>query len=163
MLTKNNRVKEFYKKIGTGQDANAEVFYFGTDGQLVDMFSGLDLEEQLKLDGPSRIMISQDENSFKVIEYYSDYKEHSTIYYSVVTQINESSEDWIIDNNQMILTSSLTSGLIAQSNQTSNVENGHFITITLYKGQYDPNPDNQSSNIELHKRFIDFENDVEED
>lgn len=48
--------KEFHQKTGAGIE-NVEVCYFGTDGELVDMLSGFNLEEQLKLDLPSDIKI----------------------------------------------------------------------------------------------------------
>lgn len=155
MLTKSNRVKEFYQKIEGG---NAAAFYLGTDGELVDMFSGLDLEEQLKISGPSRVIVEEGPNSFTVFEYYSSYGEDATIYYTVVTQVNESSESWITNTSSSLIFASQVTGLTTETDGTASAENSHFVTISLYKGQYNPN----GSDTPIHQRFIDFEQDIRE-
>jgi len=53
-----NRIKGLRKKTGTSSYGN--LVPFGTDGILVDMLSGLDNEEELKLGGNHNVSITTD-------------------------------------------------------------------------------------------------------
>lgn len=160
MLTKNNRVKEFYKKIDNGSGSPAvQTYYMGTDGQLVDMFSGLDLEQELKINGPSSVTITdvpEGENEaahFQVVERYISLQQQ--LLYTVVTKVYLQSTDWILDSATSILLNSEIdgSGLVAQTNLQSspNNENSNIIIITLYKGEYNPLEEEKNK---IHTRVI---------
>lgn len=142
----------------TQKGINGETYYFGTDGQLVDMLSGLNLQEQLKFGTPERIVIQDQEDSFKVIQYFFDLNGDPT--YSVVTDINNSVNEWVLNNPTTIITSFQTDGLISQSNEPSSIEadTGYYITIILYKGTY--STVSGATNEQLYRRFVNLEEDI---
>ena len=56
-----------------GSNSYLDLVPFGTSGQLIDMFSGLDLEEELRLSGNRYVEIKEQPNEALIIEepYYS--------------------------------------------------------------------------------------------
>ena len=99
------RIKGLRKKQSNG--AFGEFKPFGTDGTLVDMLSGLDNEQELKLGGNHSASIVESvvntENVTTITERYLD-KTNTTIQYSVVTNITSHS------NGSTTIVSTLYSG-----------------------------------------------------
>ena len=85
-----SRIKALRKKQANGSFTG--LVPFGTDGTLVDMLSGLDNEQEIKLGGnhTSTIVESvvQDENVTTITERYKAI-DNTTVRYSVVTTITE--------------------------------------------------------------------------
>lgn len=99
------RIKGLRKK---GSDKTFGDFVpFGTDGILVDMLSGLDNEQELKLGGNHRVNIEEStvdgRNVTTITEEYLD-KNNIGIQYSVITEIVSN------DDGSTTITSSLYSG-----------------------------------------------------
>ena len=99
------RIKGLRKK---GSDnAFGDFVPFGTDGTLVDMLSGLDNEQELKLGGNHRVNIEEStvdgRNITTITEEYLD-KNNTDIQYSVITEIVSN------DDGSTMITSSLYSG-----------------------------------------------------
>lgn len=120
-----------------------ETYYFGTDGLLVDMLSGLNLQEQLKIGFvPDNIQIIDDGNSFTVIQTYK----YNDIIYSVVSTTTQLTDalltEFELQNNaerNVIMTNNYTDiGLAVQQTSTSSVQEATVVTISLYNGIYDP-------------------------
>lgn len=80
----------------TAADNYSDFIPFGTDGEYVDMLSGLTLERELKLGGDHSASIGQDSSGNTVItERYAD-EETIGAYYKVVTTITEGSANTTI-------------------------------------------------------------------
>ncbi len=78
---------------------------FGTDGSLVDMFSGLDLEEQIRLGSQFKTTMEQGATmsfgqgltGMKITEYFENKNPNSDFsYYRVVSEICDQVEQFII-------------------------------------------------------------------
>lgn len=95
-----DRIKGLHEKQAGGQ--YGALVPFGTDGQLVDMFSGLNLEYEVKLGTPHYVTIGEIPPSVgvegtRVVEHYvdptelpNDYAAPTKPYYRVTTDITES-------------------------------------------------------------------------
>lgn len=142
-MVEKQRVKGFYQK------PDPTFHPFGTDGQLIDMLSGLNLQEQLKIGIiPDNFIIDADDQySFKVIQIYND--KNDNIAYSVVTTTTQLTNQLIsaiqqenayaLTFNQYFTESEFEAlGLAAQEIRNSNILQATVISITLYKGEYDP-------------------------
>ena len=122
----------------------------GTDGKLVDMFSGLDLEEQLRLGGKSTVSINETEQRVQIIErHYAKDSENNIPTFTIRTLIdnlifyalidNHNDIDYIIDSNGNNI------GLYQEIMDTP------VIYIELYKGNYD---ESSSNNELLHTKEV---------
>ena len=81
------RVKGLHKK--TTASSFGPLVPIGTDGTLVDMLSGLDNEQELKLGGNHIAEISEDGNSTTIIEQYCKNDAAKTIVYTVKTIVTD--------------------------------------------------------------------------
>lgn len=140
---------------------------FGTDGQLVDMASHLDLEQQLILNGGNKTSTIEIKEKNQIIitliiEKFYDY-EFTECYYTKVTQIKETPNTSLLqgENEQSILgyqEDNITSTVIG--NFTDNITTS--VTIYLYKGDYQETSEEQNENEEeeevnykfLYKKII---------
>lgn len=108
----------------------------GTDGKLVDMFSGLDLEEELRLGGKSNISITETEQQVQIIErHYNKDDNSNTPTFTIRTAINNLVFYALIDShssdpNYIIDNSNNNIGLYQEITDTP------IIHIELYKGDY---------------------------
>lgn len=59
---------------------------FGSDGEFIDMFSGLDLEEEMRLGGHRDVSFSENDGAITVTETY--YNAGGTQIYRVVTTLS---------------------------------------------------------------------------
>lgn len=74
------------QKLGTG--SYSDLIPFGTYGKYIDMLSGLDLEQELKLGGATDVHINNnDDGSTTITENYA--AEDSTGHYQLVTVVDE--------------------------------------------------------------------------
>lgn len=81
-------VKGTKQKLGAG--SYGSYIPFGIDGQYADMFSGLDLEQELKIGGPEQIQIVQNEDgSFDIIQNIQTIDASENGYYKLTVNINE--------------------------------------------------------------------------
>ena len=84
--------KGFYQK--NEDNTYSHYMPFGTDGQLVDMISGLNLEYELKLGTEHDVQIHNDSNTLTTI--IEDYAAPNNVgngkYYRVITSINDDPE-----------------------------------------------------------------------
>ena len=70
-------------------DFETDIMYaFGSQGIYTEMFSGLNLQEDLRIGGPKQIFYENDNDNFKVIEKYY-LNDNKNIYYEVDTLINK--------------------------------------------------------------------------
>ena len=84
------RVKGLHKK--TTASSFGPLVPIGTDGTLVDMLSGLDNEQELKLGGNHIAEISEDGNSTTIIEQYCKNDAAKTIVYTVKTIVTDNAD-----------------------------------------------------------------------
>jgi len=94
------RVKSVRKKTSEGTFGSA--IPFGTDGILVDMLSGLDNEQELKIGGNHVSSIEEDGNNTTITEVFKDLT-NTNILYTLITVITEI-------NNTTTITMNLYSG-----------------------------------------------------
>ena len=85
---------------GTRQKASnntyGQFFPFGTDGQYIDMASGLDLEKELKLGGDHLVSIQElEDNETFITEKYKKEEENQN-FYQVETSIKEINQGTLI-------------------------------------------------------------------
>ena len=87
-----NRIKGLKQK--QGNNSFSDLIPFGTDGNLVDMSSGLNIEEELKLGGNHDVSISSDPSTQRttVTEFYYD-KTGDTVQYIIESVIDSSNSD----------------------------------------------------------------------
>lgn len=152
---KKERIKGLHVKISS--DSYSPLKPFGSDGQLIDMLSSLDLEEELKLGGNHYVELEEDDdNDVLVIKewYYTQPKENKTraemsqfCTYSVATSFTENTAATAIDVGQ--------GNVLVDEQQNGNlivIENGETqseIDISLYKGDLEEN-----NSILLHTKRI---------
>lgn len=113
-------IKGSHKKIGA---SSYDVFIpFGTDGNYVDMLSGLSLERELKLGGDHGTSILENEDgSFQISEKYAP-AAATVSYYRVDTNINSDADTivqklyWIDQNGQSSLKKTKTISIIEETN-----------------------------------------------
>lgn len=77
------RVKGYRKKAETGYEA---FIPFGSDGEFIDILSGLNLEEEMRLGGRRNVSFSENDNTITVTETY--YNADGTQIYRVVTTLS---------------------------------------------------------------------------
>ena len=102
------RIKGLHVK--TGPQSYSSLMPFGSDGQLIDMISSLDLEQELKLGGNHYVELEEDDdNDVLVIKewYYTQPKENKTraemsqfCTHSVVTSFTENTATTAIEVGQ---------------------------------------------------------------
>ena len=85
------RVKNLRKKITP--NSFGDPIPIGTDGILVDMLSGLDNEQELKLGGNHIADISEDGNITTIIEQYCKNDVAKTIVYTVKTVVVDNEDN----------------------------------------------------------------------
>lgn len=136
----NKKVTKSFTHKGSNTNPE-ETYYFGTDGLLVDMLSGLNLQEQLKIGFvPDNIQIIDDGNSFTVIQTYK----YNDIIYSVVSTTTQLTDDLLtelqnnVDYNVIMTNNYIDIGLAVQQTSTSSVQEATVVIISLYNGIYDP-------------------------
>lgn len=117
------RVKSISKKEISGFSTPIPI---GTDGLLVDMLSGLDLEEENKLGNNHSATITEiDDNTTQIIEQYYDNSSPKVLKYSVFIKIEE-------NGTETIITMKLFKGAINRDNQDNIIENNLLHTkITI--------------------------------
>lgn len=137
-MVEKQRIKGFYQKPYT-------TFHpFGTDGQLIDMLSGLNLQEQLKIGLiPDNFQIIENESYFSVIQSFND--KDGNLAYTLVTTTTQLTNEILAalqEENDTpvfnVITASSYNGLAVQEISQSNVGQATVITVSLYKGEYDP-------------------------
>ena len=149
------RIKGLHIKDSPNSYSNLKPF--GSDGQLIDMLSSLDLEEELKLGGNHYVELEEDDNNDVLVIkewYYTQPKENKTraamsqfCTYSVVTSFTENTATTAIDVGQ--------GNVLVDEQQNGNlivIENGETqseIDISLYKGDLEEN-----NSILLHTKRI---------
>lgn len=140
------RIKGF--KIKENSNLYSSLIPFGTEGQLTDMSSSLDLEEQLKIGGNHYIEIQEEDNDeVEVREWYctqpvaTEEEKIEFCSYTVITNFTEGPVSTAIDVTQD--NNDGTDLLIDQDSENSNLivlkedENIRTtITTSLYKGYY---------------------------
>lgn len=105
------RIKQVSKKTSSGF---TNPIPFGTDGLLVDMLSGLDLEEELKLgNNHSATIIQYQNNTTEIEEKYKN--NEGSIEFSVLTLITEG-------NNGTTVNMKLFKGTINRDEQNNVIE-----------------------------------------
>ena len=98
------RVKGFYKKISaSGNSAYSNFYPFGTDGELVDILSGLNLEDELRLGGMRDCIIEENDNGD--ITYIQQYKNNEN---NVIFSVK------VIIDNDIIINDTNTSSIIIE-------------------------------------------------
>lgn len=141
------RIKQIRKKKSNGYSS----YPIGSDGQYVDMSSGLDLEEELKLGGNHQVEIveNKEENKTQIVEYYLDNSAEESIVYTVKTTIQSAGPIKLlvgqqVDQNQEFLQYNYlaVNGNISISVGLSEQEK---ITSELFKGY-----------SKIHAKTIDF-------
>ena len=140
------RTKQIRQKTSSG---NYQAFPIGADANLIDMFSTLDLEQELKLGGDHYVEIDEQQDFIQIKEwYFSELRGERTleemkefVTYTVLTEI----QNFIIDkietedgNREFIIHDE------EEQEQDQNyiinkrvVTGGDRIAITLYKGDFD--------------------------
>lgn len=77
-------------------------YVFGSQGIYTDMFSGLNLEEELRIGGQKQTIYETDNDNFKITEkYYLNNSEN--IYYELETSINKKNISFLVDNEDNFL------------------------------------------------------------
>lgn len=84
-----DRIKGLHEKQGSSYSA---FMPFGTDGQLVDMASGLNLEYEVKIGTPHYVSINDSGASIVITEHYDANAAPSGNFYKMVTTITETSD-----------------------------------------------------------------------
>lgn len=104
------RIKQIRKKTTNGTANGFNIVPLGADGSFIDMVSGLDLEEQLKLGGNHSASINIiDDKTTQIKEYYYDNQNSKILKYSVLTTIFER-------GSKVDITATLYKGEINQNN-----------------------------------------------
>lgn len=137
------RVKQIRQKSSSGYLSGIPI---GADGLYIDMSSGFDLEEELKLGGNHYVEILDSETSTVIREwYYTEGQGNRTreemsnlnlIAYSVETMISKFLDERIetaSGNEEFIITQSQTDDPIYIVNR-QEIEGDQSIVITLYEG-----------------------------
>lgn len=109
---------------------------FGADGNFIDMFSGLDLEEELKIGGNHYVQINSDEFNTQVTEYYStapitDPLNDNNIIYKVIITFSSGADFWNIGNGDAIVTIEDGDYIILET--SSDEEQQTVINVILQK------------------------------
>ena len=78
----------------TGSSSYGDFIPFGADGQNIDMVSGLDLEQELKLGGDHLVSINKDisGNTIVIEDYIDDATVSNVTFYRVKTTISKITE-----------------------------------------------------------------------
>lgn len=84
-----DRIKGLHEKQGSSYSA---FMPFGTDGQLVDMASGLNLEYEVKIGTPHYVDINDSGANIVITEHYDANAAPSGNFYKMVTTITETSD-----------------------------------------------------------------------
>ena len=129
-------VKQIRQKINTDPQGGITNFTeigqypLGIDGIYADMFSGLNLEEQLKLGGPKETSITQSVQYITITEKY--YRGNSnTKYYLLETKINKLTETcFLVNNNRDFLINNEDKFLTCWGEKVDVSDT--VITITLF-------------------------------
>lgn len=116
---------------------NFDSIPFGANGNFIDMFSGLDLEEELKLGGNHYTEIDNT-TDLKITEYYLDkpkeeesiINEASHVCYKVVTIFISSDLYWEADSSNMLVVGPLSDDFEATDSYDPNIINEDFIILT---------------------------------
>ena len=151
------RVKQIRRKNSNNAGDYSLPIPIGTDGLLVDMLSGLDLEQDIRLGGNHYVEVNESEYETQIIEWYlnqpkagreiSQIEEekitHSTSIF--ISQVNERKIQ-VSSEVQDFLSVDQSSGDLIIDLQRNNGET--VITISLYQG------DLQRSGNLLHQKVI---------
>lgn len=149
------RIKGLHVKIGS--QSYSPLMPFGSDGQLIDMISSLDLEQELKLGGNHYVELEEDDdNDVLIIKewYYTQPKENKTraemsqfCTHSVVISFIENTAATAIDVGQgdVLVDEQENGNLIVIEDDQIQSE----INISLYKGDLEEN-----NSVLLHTKRI---------
>ena len=148
------RIKGLRRYTQNSETSFSSMIPFGVDGDLVDSFSGLDLEEELLIGGQK--IISFEENQDQLIVKQKYYNQVGECCYSKVSTITSAPTYQLIH----------AEGENGEEGQLGNTVNEEYfigdflgnlqlqIIISLYKGDID---DSQNSTL-LHTKNIEFKN-----
>ena len=123
----------------------SQSFPIGTDGLLVDMFSKLDLEEQLKIGGNHYVTISQTDVSTIIRQWYLSQPKGDTsindvdddiVTHTVLISILQATQDYIVysqltDDDYFLITQN--QDFITAKSKLTDV----IITLELYQGNFE--------------------------
>lgn len=153
-----NRLERIKGLRTKGSNNYLDLVPFGTSGQLVDMFSDLDLEEELRLGGNRYIELKEQDNQFTIVKewYYTEPKGTRTknemrefCGYSVETTFSEVPLTSALqgdDENQVIIDSEEEGNIIVIDDDELRT----IIDISLYKGDLE----DLENRVLLHNKTI---------
>lgn len=159
-MSSGNRIKKFYQK--NNGTSGFTPYPLGADGQFIDMFSGLDLEEEQLLGGNHDVTFSKGTRDYEIIERYYN-KPISTgdtlvtpiVQYTVRTQlINSVILTLYTDesDNASIITTDGDTNLVAEEDEEDEYD---IIISQLYKGDYyEEEIEDLYENNLLHTKYI---------
>lgn len=174
-----NRLERIKGLRTKGSNNYLDLVPFGTSGQLVDMFSDLDLEEELRLGGNRYIELKEQENQFTIVKewYYTEPKGirskaemREFCGYSVKTVFSEVPLTSALqgdDEDQVIINSGEEGNIIVVDDDELRT----IIDISLYKGdmeeikdyeydvkewEYDPEYPEGSEGAEQHRTPVSY-------
>lgn len=138
------RIKQIRKKSGSSFSTGIPI---GTDGILVDMISGLDLEEEIKLGGNHYVDIFQTDTSTQIKEWYFTQARGSRTLAEMSQYVNFSASVSIISAIDTPLGETTEDGSLITDQETQNfivvreaiATNEQRIVMSLYKGDLDNN------------------------
>ena len=158
------------KQIRPRNEGQFNISYpLGTDGQLVDMLSGLDLEEEFLIGPNHYVSINEEENITTIREWYfskpkgiktiAQMSNDTTYTVQVIIETNTAENYIISNNNDTPEDSSDDTYIITDNNGTSEdqsddtllvqrtgqgkYDGNAIITVKLYKGYYNSGVDNE--------------------
>ena len=138
------RIKQIRKKSGSSFSTGIPI---GTDGILVDMISGLDLEEEIKLGGNHYVDIFQTDTSTQIKEWYFTQARGSRTLAEMSQYVNFSASVSIISAIDTPLGETTEDGSLITDQETQDfivvreaiAANEQRIVMSLYKGDLDNN------------------------
>lgn len=135
---------------------------FGADGNFIDMFSGLDLEEELKIGGNHYVQIESGEFDTTIVEYYSNKpitnptENLNDITHKVTVTFDSGSSYWSVDGQDIFITFQdvMDSSIIGDQIilETQQEEKQTIIRIVLSKRN--PNQASEEQYIDIHSKVI---------
>ena len=117
----------------TGNNTYGQFFPFGTDGQYIDMASGLDLEKELKLGGDHYVSVQElANNETKITENYTTIN-NNVDFYQVETSIKQTNQGTTLIKCQLYWVTDASSGdlgrILKKKKEIQISENGNITEI----------------------------------
>lgn len=152
------RIKGLRRYTQNSETPFSNMIPFGTDGDLVDIFSGLDLEEELLLGGRKTISFQEPQDALIITEKYFDRENNCC--YSKVSNLTSANTYQVIQ-----ATEGEEEGVLGDVQEDQSTLIGDFlgrleleITVYLYKGDVD-----EDDSTLLHIKNIKLNNGVFEE